>query len=169
MDSMATLSLPGWGYGIKYTFGIFKQLLDVNGTQLEAPDPWLERENVSLTSHDQNMLTFAALGGKYRLGSSQLKFTIEINRLDVNYNVRFYGHVEPIPNSGKAIWSGGQEVLAVASDVPVPGFGTKKWVMAWYPTLLTGSVSSIRLWSAKPISGFDLNAFNGRCCNVAFL
>jgi starch phosphorylase len=47
MDSMATLSLPGWGYGIKYTFGIFKQLLDVNGTQLEAPDPWLERENVS--------------------------------------------------------------------------------------------------------------------------
>ena len=43
---MATLSMPGWGYGLRYNYGIFKQLLSNNGEQLEAPDPWLDRENV---------------------------------------------------------------------------------------------------------------------------
>lgn len=46
IDSMATLSLPGWGYGLRYNYGIFKQLISSSGEQLEAPDPWLDRENV---------------------------------------------------------------------------------------------------------------------------
>jgi starch phosphorylase len=32
---------------ISYTYGIFKQLISNTGEQLEAPDPWLDRENVS--------------------------------------------------------------------------------------------------------------------------
>lgn len=44
---MATLNLPGWGYGLRYSYGIFKQLISNTGEQLEAPDPWLDRENVS--------------------------------------------------------------------------------------------------------------------------
>jgi glucan phosphorylase len=34
-------------YRLRYNYGIFKQLLSKNGEQLEAPDPWLDRENVS--------------------------------------------------------------------------------------------------------------------------
>jgi starch phosphorylase len=69
IDSMATLSLPGWGYGLRCEFrvafyanasdsyGIFKQLLSSSGEQLEAPDPWLDRENVG--SVIRNKLTIS--------------------------------------------------------------------------------------------------------------
>jgi len=40
LDSMATLSLPCWGYGIRYTYGTFKQQI-VDGRQVEKPDYWL--------------------------------------------------------------------------------------------------------------------------------
>ncbi|WVQ81442.1 hypothetical protein IAT38_003566 [Cryptococcus sp. DSM 104549] len=118
IDSMATLNLPGWGYGLRYNYGIFKQLISNTGEQLEAPDPWLDREN-----------------------------PWEIGRLDVTYPIRFYGRVESVPNSDKAIWSGGMECLAVAYDTPIPGYGTE-------------NCANIRLWSAKPVQGFDLNSFN---------
>ncbi|WVQ93324.1 hypothetical protein IAU59_000392 [Kwoniella sp. CBS 9459] len=96
IDSMATLNIPGWGYGLRYNYGIFKQLISSSGEQLEAPDPWLDREN-----------------------------PWEIGRLDVAYPIRFYGKVESVPNSDKAVWSGGMECLAVAYDTPIPGYGTK--------------------------------------------
>lgn len=41
LDSMATLSLPGWGYGIRYRYGMFKQGLDSELKQQELPDVWL--------------------------------------------------------------------------------------------------------------------------------
>lgn len=118
IDSIATLGLPGWGYGLRYQYGIFKQLLSNNGEQLEAPDPWLDRES-----------------------------PWEIPRIDVSYPIRFYGHVENIANSDRAIWSGGQELLMQAYDTPVPGYGTK-------------NCANIRLWKAVPQAGFDLNSFN---------
>lgn len=42
LDSMATLDLPGYGYGINYEFGLFKQEID-NGYQKEKPDNWLSK------------------------------------------------------------------------------------------------------------------------------
>lgn len=36
LDSMATLDLPGWGYGIRYRYGMFKQALDADGRQVRA-------------------------------------------------------------------------------------------------------------------------------------
>lgn len=40
LDSMATLDLPAWGYGIRYNYGIFKQIIR-DGAQVEVPDYWL--------------------------------------------------------------------------------------------------------------------------------
>lgn len=67
LDSATTLDLPVWGYGLRYDYGIFKQLIDENGEsggymvgmslaelmeivrwtgrQVEAPDPWLAEPN----------------------------------------------------------------------------------------------------------------------------
>lgn len=41
LDSLATLSLPGTGYGIRYKYGMFKQKIE-NGFQIELPDRWLD-------------------------------------------------------------------------------------------------------------------------------
>ena len=62
----------------------------------------------------------------------------ELSRLDVT-DIRFYGYAERMNDeSGRAIWKGGQEVLAIA-----------------YERQIT------RLWGNKPNRGFDLNSFNG--------
>lgn len=92
----------------------------------------------------------------------------EIARLDVSYHIRFYGHVEQVPNTDRAIWSGGNEVLAVAYDGGSScGFAN---VQSPFPALLQSMLSqapltrrntaNLRLWASRPIQGFDLNSFN---------
>jgi glucan phosphorylase len=126
LDSSATQELPVWGYGLRYKYGIFQQLIKSDdGTQLEAPDPWLDHQN-----------------------------PWELPRLDVTYEVRFYGSAQRWgEGTGRATWSGGQEVLAVAYDVMIPGYGTK-------------STNNLRLWESKPKRGFDLQSFNGMSISV---
>jgi glycogen phosphorylase len=41
LDSMATLELPAWGYGMRYEFGMFAQAIH-DGRQVEGPDSWLD-------------------------------------------------------------------------------------------------------------------------------
>jgi len=120
MDSLATLDYPAWGYGIRYNYGIFKQLI-VDGYQTEFPDYWLNFGN-----------------------------PWEIERLDVSYEVRFRGYVNKVTEEDGTIsyvWEGGEKVVAVAYDVPIPGYGTMNTI-------------NIRLWSAKPSREFDFAMFN---------
>mmetsp|Transcript_9136 Transcript_9136/g.24625 ORF Transcript_9136/g.24625 Transcript_9136/m.24625 type:complete len:866 (-) Transcript_9136:323-2920(-) len=94
LDSMATLDLPGWGYGIRYKYGMFKQLVDrTTGYQNEVPDVWLTDGN-----------------------------PWEVKRNDVRFKVSFGGKVDK--KDGKSVWTPAEEVWAVAYDNPVPGFRT---------------------------------------------
>ncbi|XP_047159153.1 alpha-1,4 glucan phosphorylase L-2 isozyme, chloroplastic/amyloplastic-like [Vigna umbellata] len=71
----------------------------------------------------------------------------EILRNDVTYPVKFYGEVIPGPNGSKQ-WVGGENILAVAYDVPIPGYKTRTTI-------------NLRLWSTKVSQEeFDLQAFN---------
>ncbi|MED6181061.1 Acid phosphatase pho1 [Stylosanthes scabra] len=71
----------------------------------------------------------------------------EIVRNDVSYPVKFYGQVVS-GSDGKKHWIGGEDILAVAHDVPIPGYKTKTTI-------------NLRLWSTKAASEeFDLYAFN---------
>lgn len=71
----------------------------------------------------------------------------EIVRNDVSYPIKFYGKVVT-GSDGKRRWIGGEDIKAVASDVPIPGYKTKTTI-------------SLRLWSTKvPSVDFDLDAFN---------
>ncbi|KAK1292622.1 hypothetical protein QJS10_CPB17g01986 [Acorus calamus] len=71
----------------------------------------------------------------------------EIVRHDISYPVKFYGKVV-LGSDGKKHWIGGENIMAVAYDVPIPGYKTK-------------STINLRLWSTKvPAQDFDLHAFN---------
>jgi starch phosphorylase len=115
LDSMATLGITGMGYGIRYEYGMFRQQI-VDGMQIESPDYWLAGGN-----------------------------PWEFPRPEVQYRVRFGGHMEQI--DGKPTWVGSHDVLATAYDTIIPGYATS-------------SANTLRLWSAKATAEIDLSAFN---------
>ena len=95
LDSMATLELPAFGYGIRYDYGIFKQIIQ-NGYQVEEPDNWLSRGN-----------------------------PWEIRRPELACVVQFGGHVEKIrddANPDRRRWVDTQDVKAMPYDTPIPGY-----------------------------------------------
>jgi len=97
LDSMATLELPSFGYGIRYEFGMFMQSIQ-GGRQIEHPDPWLED------------------GTPW-----------EFPRPGVHYAVRFGGWVEQPPeHSTVPVWRHAGEVNAKAYDMVIPGHGTER-------------------------------------------
>ena len=96
LDSMATLSLPSYGYGIRYEYGMFNQRIE-NGWQVEHPDNWLRYGN-----------------------------PWEFPRPEVLYPVKFYGRVlEYVSEDGSLHhhWVDTEDVMAMAYDTPIPGYG----------------------------------------------
>ena len=98
LDSMATLELPAFGYGIRYDYGIFRQIIQ-NGYQVEEPDNWLSRGN-----------------------------PWEIRRPELARPIQFGGRVEPYSSNSRnpfrRRWVETQEVLAMPYDTPIPGYKT---------------------------------------------
>lgn len=95
LDSMATLEIPSYGYGIRYNYGIFKQLIS-NGYQFEQPDNWLRYGN-----------------------------PWEIPRSDVAYTVNFGGRVQHFRENGKDMfkWVDTDKIVGMAYDMPIIGYG----------------------------------------------
>jgi starch phosphorylase len=95
MDSLASLNVPAYGYGIRYDYGLFKQDI-TGGWQHETPEDWL------------------AAGNPW-----------EFEPEDAAYPVGFGGIVEYIGGDGetaRAVWYPAETVLAVAYDTPVVGW-----------------------------------------------
>jgi len=95
MDSLATLKIPSYGYGINYEYGLFHQKI-VDGFQVERPDNWL------------------------RFGTPW-----EFERSVPLYSVNFYGRVSGhYDSNGKysAQWTDTEIVMANACDVLIPGY-----------------------------------------------
>lgn len=80
LDSMATLSLPGWGYGIRYRYGMFKQALDSELKQQELPDVWLTNGNPwELAKPIYHTVKF---GGSCIKGTWKPKFSVKARAYD---------------------------------------------------------------------------------------
>ncbi|MFN4195954.1 MAG: glycogen/starch/alpha-glucan phosphorylase [Thermosynechococcus sp.] len=96
LDSLATLEIPAVGYGIRYEFGIFEQII-TNGWQHEVPDNWL------------------------RFGNPW-----EIARPDYNVEVKFGGHTEAYTDAQgryRVRWIPSTTVFGTPYDTPIPGYG----------------------------------------------
>ena len=61
LDSLATLDYPGFGYGINYEFGLFRQTF-VNGFQHEKPDHWLDSGSPWLIERPDEIVTVPLYG-----------------------------------------------------------------------------------------------------------
>lgn len=85
-----------------------------NGYQVEVPDFWLSEGN-----------------------------PWEIERLDVQYKIKFYGKtrkfVDPISGKQSVIWEDYEPVMARAFDTPIPGYATFNTI-------------GLRLWKSMPIN-----------------
>ena len=95
LDSMATLNLPAWGYGLRYRYGLFKQRITKEG-QEEIAEDWLD---VCTTSAHTILLTYFSIDLYNQSLFLFQKFSPwEIPRHDVVFPVRFFGHVEILPD-----------------------------------------------------------------------
>lgn len=95
MESMATVQIPAYGYGIRYVHGLFRQEMS-EGWQVELPEDWLAHGN-----------------------------PWEFERRESSYEVGFGGHVAPVTEpdgSTRLEWRPAEHVLAVAFDTPIVGW-----------------------------------------------
>ena len=94
LDSMAAEGIAGYGNGMRYRYGLFKQEI-VNGSQVEATDEWL--------THG---------------------YPWEVRRQDKAVTIKFGGHVEGYEENGRTFYRtvDTQDILAVPYDIPVVGY-----------------------------------------------
>ncbi len=95
MESMATLGIPAYGYGIRYDHGLFRQVIK-DGWQQEYPEEWL------------------SFGNPW-----------EFARPEVIYDIHFGGWVEmTVSPTGvkRSVWHPAETIEAVAYDIPIVGW-----------------------------------------------
>ncbi len=95
MESMATVGVPAYGYGIRYRHGLFRQEI-LDGWQAEMPETWLEHGN-----------------------------PWEFDRREAAYDIGFGGRVEyhePNGTEERYLWVPAEKVKATAYDTPVVGW-----------------------------------------------
>jgi starch phosphorylase len=96
LESLASLGMPAYGYGINYDYGLFKQEID-NGYQREEPDSWLNEESPWLV-HRPDQFCIVPVYGRVEHG------------LDRN------GNYNPM-------WLEWKHLIGVPHDIPIVGYG----------------------------------------------
>ncbi|WP_064712193.1 glycogen/starch/alpha-glucan phosphorylase [Rhizobium bangladeshense] len=99
MESMATVDVPAYGYGIRYVHGLFRQQL-ADGWQVELPENWLAHGN-----------------------------PWEFERRESAYEIGFGGSVEFVTthdDQPRYVWKPAERVIAAAFDTPVVGWRGKR-------------------------------------------
>jgi starch phosphorylase len=92
MDSMSTVGIAAYGYGIRYEHGLFRQHI-VNGWQVEEAEEWLIQ------------------GGN----------PWELNRSEARYTIPFGGLVNPDAEDGQC-WLPTERVIAIGNDMAIAGW-----------------------------------------------
>lgn len=99
MESMATVDVPAYGYGIRYVHGLFRQQM-ADGWQVELPENWLAHGN-----------------------------PWEFERRESAYEIGFGGSIEVISGHDEQpryVWKPAERVIAAAFDTPVVGWRGKR-------------------------------------------
>jgi starch phosphorylase len=95
LDSLATLNIPSWAYGLRYEYGMFNHTVNKEGDIVELPQYWLEKGN-----------------------------PWEIERQEVMYKIRMGGESSINHITKEFEWHNDEVILASAYDIPITGFNT---------------------------------------------
>lgn len=98
LDSLATLDYPGFGYGIHYEYGLFRQEIN-NGYQKEKPDHWLSKAG-----------------------------PFQIERTEESCIIPLYGRIEhglDLNGNYNPMWMDWRVIIGVPHDIPIVGYGAK--------------------------------------------
>jgi starch phosphorylase len=96
LDSLASLDMPGCGYGLHYEYGLFRQEIR-DGEQVERPDYWMAEG-----------------------------MPLQLERKDQAVVVPLYGRVEDARDADNdyiPMWLDWKDLVGVPYDIPVAGFG----------------------------------------------
>ncbi len=96
LDSLATLGMPGYAYGINYEFGLFRQQIN-DGYQVEQPDSWRMEASPWLKPRPEDTC-----------------------------KIPVYGRIEPLTTGDakqRRLWTDYRLIVGLPSDLPIAGFG----------------------------------------------
>ena len=99
MESMASVDIPAYGYGIRYMHGLFRQQIS-DGWQVELPETWLAHGN-----------------------------PWEFERRESSYEIGFGGTVETLgelDDVPRYVWKPAERLIATAYDTPIVGWRAKR-------------------------------------------
>ena len=95
LDSLATMNIPSWAYGLRYEYGMFEQQMRDSGEITEIPQYWLEKGN-----------------------------PWEVERSELMYKVRMGGESSINHITKEFEWHNEETIQATAYDIPITGFNT---------------------------------------------
>lgn len=95
LDSLATMNIPCWAYGLRYEYGMFNCSFNEQGEIMEVPQYWLEKGN-----------------------------PWEIERSEVKYKIKMGGESTINHITREFEWVYDDVIQAVAYDIPITGFNT---------------------------------------------
>ncbi|HXE12294.1 MAG TPA: glycogen/starch/alpha-glucan phosphorylase [Bryobacteraceae bacterium] len=96
LESLASLDMPGFGYGVNYEFGLFRQKIQ-NGYQKEEPDYWRYEESPWIIAHPDQVCYIPVYGY-------------------VEHDYRRTGEYAPM-------WMGWKLLVGMPNDIPIAGYG----------------------------------------------
>ncbi len=138
LESMGSVGVAGFGYGIRYDHGLFRQAFD-DGVQIEKPEDWL------------------SFGNPWQFERPEVVYEINfggaVDAMDSGDGVATRDGVDRVAtrDSGqegrRSVWHPAQRVLAVAFDTPIAGWEGRR-------------VNTLRLWSARSPDLMRLEEFN---------
>jgi glycogen phosphorylase len=139
LDSLATLHYPAVGYGIRYDYGIFTQVIGTDGGQREVASSWLRLRNV------------------WESAPGSVRFTVQ-------FGGRVVAHGNGAPGAGGKGPSENGAGESGALDAAHRWVDTNDIYAVGFDQLIPGNrgptVNHLRLWSGRAITPFHIDAFN---------
>ena len=135
LDSLATMELPGYGYGVRYDYGIFRQQIR-NGYQVEEPDNWLRFGNPWEIERPESQFE-VHFGGRVQMEGLSAKWVDYETVLGIPYDLPIPGYGNNTVNNLR-LWS-----ARSTEDFNLTFFNNGDYVKAYESKTLSENITKV--------------------------